>query len=297
MCFLKPGCSSSWILQVEYQTASGQMLDLITTPAGEVDLSKYVLPTYVIWTHELDTWYIWSVVTISSYLSYFSYEHSWMQLQKSPIMFNALESALCFVYILLQEWSPVFSNLQLLWSQVPPDCQVQDCILFILPSSKFVNLKYAQTYYSLIRVSVCRITCRSICENIQDLSKVTLCYMRKVLEILCIFAWNFQMSEVLFESIFQNFEWVVLLLGAWFYQVGFLICWHIFVKVACALLLAGEKDEDKFEAAKEILVQMGTYFQVQVLLKYPFLVKIPLLLRPCCTPCPKGKGMSAGWTT
>jgi hypothetical protein len=76
--------------------------------------------------------------------------------------------------------------------------------------------------------------------------------------------------------------------------VGFLICWRIFVKVACALLLAGEKDEDKFEAAKEILVQMGTYFQVQVLLKYPFLVKIPFLLRPCCTPCPKGKGMSAG---
>jgi hypothetical protein len=33
--------------------------------------------------------------------------------------------------------------------------------------------------------------------------------------------------------------------------------------------LAGEKDEDKFEAAKEILVQMGTYFQVQVLLKNP----------------------------
>lgn len=36
------------------------------------------------------------------------------------------------------------------------------------------------------------------------------------------------------------------------------------VQVACALLLAGEKDEAKFEAAKEILVQMGTYFQVQV---------------------------------
>ena len=34
-------------LQVEYQTASGQMLDLITTPAGEVDLSLYVMPTYV----------------------------------------------------------------------------------------------------------------------------------------------------------------------------------------------------------------------------------------------------------
>lgn len=31
--------------QVEYQTSTGQMLDLITTPAGEVDLSKYVLPT------------------------------------------------------------------------------------------------------------------------------------------------------------------------------------------------------------------------------------------------------------
>jgi farnesyl diphosphate synthase len=32
---------------VEYQTASGQMLDLITTPAGEVDLARYVLPTYL----------------------------------------------------------------------------------------------------------------------------------------------------------------------------------------------------------------------------------------------------------
>jgi hypothetical protein len=200
--FLKPGCSSSWILQVEYQTASGQMLDLITTPAGEVDLSKYVLPTYVIWTSELDTWYIWSIVTISSYLSYFNYEQSWTQVQKSPIMFNALESPLWFVHILLQEWSPVFSNLQLLWSQVPPDCQVQDCILFILPSSKFIRLKYAQTYYSLIRGIVCRITCRSICENIQDLCKVTFRHMRKVLEILCVFAWNFQMSEVYFESIF-----------------------------------------------------------------------------------------------
>lgn len=36
------------------------------------------------------------------------------------------------------------------------------------------------------------------------------------------------------------------------------------LQVACALLLAGETSETKFEAAKEILVQMGTYFQVQV---------------------------------
>ncbi|KAJ7266498.1 hypothetical protein O6H91_10G015900 [Diphasiastrum complanatum] len=33
--------------EVEYQTASGQMLDLITTPAGEVDLSKYTIETYL----------------------------------------------------------------------------------------------------------------------------------------------------------------------------------------------------------------------------------------------------------
>lgn len=33
--------------EVEFQTASGQMLDLITTPAGEVDLSKYVMSTYL----------------------------------------------------------------------------------------------------------------------------------------------------------------------------------------------------------------------------------------------------------
>eukprot|EP00249_Psilotum_nudum_P004200 c17743_g1_i2 orf=173-1252(+) len=33
--------------EVEFQTASGQMLDLITTPAGEVNLSKYVMPTYL----------------------------------------------------------------------------------------------------------------------------------------------------------------------------------------------------------------------------------------------------------
>jgi farnesyl diphosphate synthase len=39
--------------------------------------------------------------------------------------------------------------------------------------------------------------------------------------------------------------------------------YSFYLPVACALLLAGEKDEDKFEAAKEILVQMGTYFQVQ----------------------------------
>lgn len=32
--------------EVEYQTSLGQMLDLITTPEGEVDISKYVLSTY-----------------------------------------------------------------------------------------------------------------------------------------------------------------------------------------------------------------------------------------------------------
>ncbi|KAG6553116.1 hypothetical protein Mapa_005454 [Marchantia paleacea] len=33
--------------EVEYQTSLGQMLDLITTPEGEVDLSKYIMPTYI----------------------------------------------------------------------------------------------------------------------------------------------------------------------------------------------------------------------------------------------------------
>lgn len=36
------------------------------------------------------------------------------------------------------------------------------------------------------------------------------------------------------------------------------------LQVACALLLSGETSVAKFEAAKEVLVQMGTYFQVQV---------------------------------
>lgn len=31
-------------IQVEFQTASGQMIDLITTIEGEKDLSKYSLP-------------------------------------------------------------------------------------------------------------------------------------------------------------------------------------------------------------------------------------------------------------
>ncbi|KAI5084661.1 hypothetical protein GOP47_0000830 [Adiantum capillus-veneris] len=33
--------------EVEFQTSAGQMLGLITTPAGEVDLSKYVISTYI----------------------------------------------------------------------------------------------------------------------------------------------------------------------------------------------------------------------------------------------------------
>ncbi|BBN06613.1 farnesyl diphosphate synthase [Marchantia polymorpha subsp. ruderalis] len=39
--------------------------------------------------------------------------------------------------------------------------------------------------------------------------------------------------------------------------------YSFYLPVACALLMAGEKDEAKFEAAEKILVQMGTYFQVQ----------------------------------
>ena len=47
------------------------------------------------------------------------------------------------------------------------------------------------------------------------------------------------------------------------------LCLFTALQVACALLLAGETSEAKFEAAKEILVQMGTYFQVQV---YPLVL-------------------------
>lgn len=48
--FLSPNLNFIWgcfLGQVTYQTASGQMLDLITTPEGEVDLSKYILSTYL----------------------------------------------------------------------------------------------------------------------------------------------------------------------------------------------------------------------------------------------------------
>lgn len=39
--------------------------------------------------------------------------------------------------------------------------------------------------------------------------------------------------------------------------------YSFYLPVACAMMLVGEKDESQFEAAKGILVQMGTYFQVQ----------------------------------
>jgi len=39
--------------------------------------------------------------------------------------------------------------------------------------------------------------------------------------------------------------------------------YSFYLSVACALLLAGETSVPKFKAAKEVLVQMGTYFQVQ----------------------------------
>ncbi|KAL2634028.1 hypothetical protein R1flu_005507 [Riccia fluitans] len=39
--------------------------------------------------------------------------------------------------------------------------------------------------------------------------------------------------------------------------------YSFYLPVACALLMFGEKDESKFEAAEKILVHMGTYFQVQ----------------------------------
>ena len=39
--------------------------------------------------------------------------------------------------------------------------------------------------------------------------------------------------------------------------------YSFYLPVACALMLQGEIDPAKFAAAKEILVQMGTLFQVQ----------------------------------
>lgn len=36
-------CEFHFYYQVEFQTASGQMIDLITTLQGEKDLSKYTL--------------------------------------------------------------------------------------------------------------------------------------------------------------------------------------------------------------------------------------------------------------
>ena len=39
--------------------------------------------------------------------------------------------------------------------------------------------------------------------------------------------------------------------------------YSFYLPVACALLLVGEEDPAKFGTAKQILVQMGTYFQVQ----------------------------------
>lgn len=42
------------------------------------------------------------------------------------------------------------------------------------------------------------------------------------------------------------------------------------MKVACALLMAGE-DLEKHTNVKDILIEMGTYFQVQVSLNAPFI--------------------------
>nr|AFO53558.1 farnesyl pyrophosphate synthase [Phlegmariurus carinatus] len=39
--------------------------------------------------------------------------------------------------------------------------------------------------------------------------------------------------------------------------------YSFYLPVACALLMVGEEDQQTFKSAKEILVQMGTYFQVQ----------------------------------
>lgn len=178
------------------------MLDLITTPAGEVDLSKYVLPTYVIWTRELDTWYIWSVVTISSYLSYFNYEHSWTQLQKSPILFNALESPLWFSifycrndilylvicnyyyhrYLRIVKYKTAYYSFylpvsSLPWSMPRPTIPWSELLCVELHADQFVKIY--------------RTSARSHCAMWEKFWKFS-----------CIFAWNFQMSEVFFESIF-----------------------------------------------------------------------------------------------
>lgn len=48
-----------YLCQVEFQTASGQMLDLITTHEGEKDLSKYTVAVYVIIMQDLGSNYIY----------------------------------------------------------------------------------------------------------------------------------------------------------------------------------------------------------------------------------------------
>lgn len=46
----------------------------------------------------------------------------------------------------------------------------------------------------------------------------------------------------------------------------------ICIKVACALLMSGE-NLDNFVAVKDILVQMGIYFQVQVIILTVIIIK------------------------
>lgn len=48
------------------------------------------------------------------------------------------------------------------------------------------------------------------------------------------------------------------------YLEGYFISFTFCLKVACALLMSGE-DLDKHVEVKNVLVEMGTYFQVQVL--------------------------------
>lgn len=58
--------------QVEFQTASGQMLDLITTFEGEKDLSKYKLPVYVKYPVHCVHIYFFMVVAVLVKLQHYS---------------------------------------------------------------------------------------------------------------------------------------------------------------------------------------------------------------------------------
>lgn len=110
-------------------------------------------------------------------------------------------------------------------------------------------------------------------------------YVSKELSLKCSFSiiiylihfkWSYNTTElkvwyVLNECLLE----VVFLLSAWFISnspVGhsnirsaIYLCIYLLTQVACALLMAGENLDNHVDV-KKILVEMGTYFQVQVIL-------------------------------